>query len=227
MTKDNKGHQSSGSDQIHSDNEIHKENDKTVDVNAAEQKKRDNKAKQAVKKIDTQAQKLKAKELRDTAPVKGALNQDLVADKTSHSLSAHQTQPSTSEKIVSKADNTTLTAPSERISNVEQQVKLNAVSETAENIPDSTAKTQQALVKETGSTETTGIDHSGQFRGGHTATQDISQFKTAKISLAEHSENQHFSIDLSSQRIHNPAFVPPQEPKPLIPDELTGTGTGT
>ncbi|WP_133126591.1 hypothetical protein, partial [Shewanella sp. 10N.286.52.B9] len=209
----------------------------------------ENKIQQAIKKIDNDAKKLRAKESRDTGNITPNRQNDLVADKSwqtnianaseddkateadfTHAATNPEANPEATQQDVLKTSTTPQQLTSSTLKNASQIADSNPI-EPSQQQP------LNKLIVETGSTQTTGLAASAHFHNGNVTTQDISQFRTSQISLPEQNFQTAFTINSSSHSVSN--VITPQTathdvietlkgtPTPDITPPSTGTGTGT
>ncbi|MCT7942509.1 hypothetical protein, partial [Shewanella holmiensis] len=190
------------------------------------------------KKIDKDVERLKAKERRDAAIIQGT-NQDLVADKSwGQNIAASDVLSQDERESTAERSNNVKTETADFLVNSsnDTQVQLKTPAPSAGDIAIQPieAPQQSKMVVETGSTETTGIEHNYL----HTATNQPSP---TLPTLAQ-------ALNITSNIIQPPAFVishqliTPPEPYVGAPQPntlqtgtgtnqpsptLTGTGTGT
>ncbi|MEZ9236921.1 hypothetical protein, partial [Shewanella sp. 10N.286.52.A9] len=232
MTQDNQGKTPPNSEQKTDTKQVNKPNTATQ----TEQVKRDKKAKVAANKIDVEAKKLLAKEARDTPQTTVGINQDLVADKSVSSSLAHgKTKPNLpSDQIPQSVESPVTNQTTEATETITATRQIASAEQSDDALEVTQATPENKLIKETGSTETTGIGNAEPFKAGNTATEDISQFRAAQTNITQKNDQQP---DQDSTTPNPTTYAQVTQPTPLHPGPqtpsthgqppITGTGTGT
>uniref|UniRef100_UPI001C375DC2 VCBS domain-containing protein n=1 Tax=Shewanella sp. UCD-KL21 TaxID=1917164 RepID=UPI001C375DC2 len=198
--------------------------------NEKQQTRVEKKTQQAIKKIDNDAKKLRAKESRDTGKIVSNPQNDLVADKSWHINSAAVSDDKHGDMEASLTSANQPTTDSAQASKKQSPIENHdgsAQTATAD-LTDTNSNTgnvgtnieqQNKLIVEKGSTETTGLAAGVHFHNGHVTNQDISQFKTPQITLTNHDFQTAFTINSSAHHLSN--IVAPQTGTQTTTHEVT------